>query len=76
MEERKPSRPWDIFNENYKVIEKDLIENRMSLCNACPELIKVAKVCKQCGCHMPTKVKLTNSFCPIGKWDSVDIQIS
>jgi len=76
VEEKKPSRPWDIFNANFRAIEEQVIADRTALCDACPELIRAAKVCKKCGCHMPTKIKLTNSFCPIGKWDSVDVQIS
>jgi hypothetical protein len=76
MDKKRPSRPWDIFNEKFKKIEKEVVTERLAFCTSCPELIKLTSMCKKCGCHMPTKVKLANSFCPIGKWDSIDIDIS
>jgi hypothetical protein len=40
----------------------------MDMCRACPELIKVTKQCKKCGCVMTAKTRLEAAKCPIGKW--------
>lgn len=62
------TRPWDFINPNteYATIEDE--STRMSLCMDCPELIKVTKQCKQCGCFMNLKVKLKEAQCPLKKW--------
>ena len=41
---------------------------RMEICKVCPRMQSVMKVCKECGCYLPAKVKFTMSVCPIGKW--------
>lgn len=46
----------------------ELINKRMSICLECPELIKITKQCKKCGCFMSVKTKLTNAACPLEKW--------
>lgn len=62
------TRPWDVINPNTVKVSEDIESTRMSLCMDCPELIKVTKQCKQCGCFMSLKVKLQNATCPLGKW--------
>jgi hypothetical protein len=62
------SRPWDALNPNVGWVNEDLASERYSVCNSCPELIKLTKQCKKCGCFMSYKTKLENSACPIGKW--------
>ena len=47
---------------------KDSINQRMSLCNACPHFVKTTTQCKRCGCFMSAKTKLKHASCPIGKW--------
>lgn len=47
-------------------------EKRMELCKACDNFQQTIKICKQCGCFMPIKVKLIKSECPIGKWHSLE----
>jgi len=61
-------KPWDILNPNVSRASKEVEENRLSICLQCPELIKVTKQCKKCGCVMPVKVKLEQSKCPINLW--------
>jgi len=41
---------------------------RIDICEACPSLFKATKQCKECGCFMNLKTKLTQAVCPIGKW--------
>jgi hypothetical protein len=61
------TRPWDMLDkENYT--EKNIAEERLSICKSCPELIKLTTQCKKCGCFMSAKTKLKMAACPIGKW--------
>jgi hypothetical protein len=46
----------------------ELATSRMSICQGCPELIKLTSQCKKCGCIMSIKTKLEAAKCPIGKW--------
>ncbi len=62
------TRPWDIVNTETEWASKDIAEERYSICQSCPELIKLTKQCKKCGCFMFAKTKLLNATCPLGKW--------
>jgi len=75
MNKERPARPWDIFNKNLKIIQKDIVEHRMALCNSCPELIQSTSTCKQCGCFMKLKTQLSNASCPLNKWQAVSVPI-
>ena len=60
--------PLDLINPNSKHADSELHDSRYSICLSCPELIKMTKQCKQCGCFMNIKTKLLDAKCPIGKW--------
>ena len=62
------SRPWHALNPDKYLEDESLIEERMGICNSCPELINLTKQCKKCGCIMTLKTKLENASCPLGKW--------
>lgn len=62
------TRPWDLVNPNTEWASTEMSEQRYSICKGCPELIKLTKQCKKCGCFMPGKTKLQNATCPLGKW--------
>ncbi len=62
------TRPWDMLNPNAERASDDVAETRMGICNSCPELLRLTKQCKQCGCMMNVKTKLLHATCPIGKW--------
>lgn len=62
------TRPWDIISPKTEYVEKNVSDQRFEICKACPELISLTKQCKKCGCHMPTKTKLSNAVCPLNKW--------
>lgn len=62
------TRPWDLINPNTEMATDELSESRYSICKQCPELIKLTKQCKKCGCFMEFKTKLNGAVCPIGKW--------
>lgn len=72
-EKRRQARPWDMFNKNLGRVEESIHKERFALCLECPHLIQLTKQCTKCGCFMEMKTKLPNAFCPIGKWDAVDI---
>ncbi len=44
---------------------------RMVICNSCEDLTKT-KLCRNCGCIMPAKVRLKSKSCPIGKWGAIN----
>lgn len=66
--EKNGVTPLDALNPRTKKIEIDIAKNRLDICLSCPELIKITKQCKKCGCFMEVKSKLENAKCPIGKW--------
>lgn len=41
---------------------------RLLICHSCEFYHRRTKRCKQCGCHIPAKIKLQASECPIKKW--------
>lgn len=61
-------RPWDLVNPNTEWATEEVTSERYSICQSCPELIKLTKQCKKCGCFMAAKTKLQKATCPIGKW--------
>ena len=61
-------RPWDLVNPNTEWASEDKAKERYSICQSCPELIKLTKQCKKCGCFMVGKTKLEKAVCPLGKW--------
>ena len=62
------TRPWHLLDPT-KIEEDPVVaENRLAICKACPELIKLTTTCKKCGCFMAGKTKLIGASCPIGKW--------
>jgi hypothetical protein len=61
------TRPWHLVNlKDY--VSEEISNNRYSICMECPELIKLTKQCKKCGCFMAAKTKLEKAACPIGNW--------
>lgn len=60
--------PLDLVNPNTEWAEESLSNERYNICKSCPELIKLTKQCKKCGCFMAVKTKLQLATCPLGKW--------
>jgi hypothetical protein len=73
MSERKV-RPWDLFNKKMGRVSSSIQNERMDICRACPELIKITSQCKKCGCFMKEKTKLADASCPLNKWNKVNIE--
>ena len=66
--EKNGVTPLDLLNPMTKHSSEEIQTARMSICKACPELIKLTTQCKKCGCVMTAKTKLEAAKCPIGKW--------
>jgi hypothetical protein len=66
--EKNGVTPLDMLNPMTKHATLELAENRIEICKACPELIKLTTQCKKCGCFMSVKTKMEAAKCPIGKW--------
>ena len=66
--EKNGVTPLDMLNPNTRLTEEEVSNTRYDICLQCPELIKISKQCKKCGCFMSAKTKLENAKCPIGKW--------
>ena len=49
-------------------LEESVSKSRLSICNDCDKFLKHIKVCNECYCFMPLKVKLAGVVCPVGKW--------
>lgn len=62
------TRPWDLVNPNADWATDEVAEKRYSICQQCPELTRLTKQCKKCGCFMSAKTKLEKATCPLGKW--------
>jgi hypothetical protein len=62
------TRPWHMVMPGTKKVSTALAAERMSICNSCPELIKLTTTCKKCGCFMKLKTRLDGANCPLGKW--------
>ena len=62
------TRPWQLLMPSTKKADKSLVEKRLSICEVCPELIKLTHQCKKCGCFMKIKAKLQDADCPLRKW--------
>jgi hypothetical protein len=61
------ARPWHILNPGLRVTE-DVIQSRLAICRECDRFIKATQQCRECGCIMPLKTRLSNASCPIEKW--------
>lgn len=58
----------DLFDVKQPRTAKDVIEERLAICNECPWLFKSLQKCRKCGCFMKLKTTLEKAQCPIGKW--------
>ena len=58
----------DLFDPTQPRSDKDLIEERLAICNTCPFFDKRLARCRKCGCFMKLKTTLNRAKCPINKW--------
>jgi len=60
--------PFDAINPFSERVSDSVRDERMSICKACPEMLKFTTSCKKCGCFMNVKTRLAESECPLQKW--------
>jgi len=58
----------DLFDVRQPRTAKNLIEERLAICNSCEWFDKRLSKCRKCGCFMKLKTTLQKASCPIGKW--------
>lgn len=58
----------DHITNNVQKSDKDIINNRIQICNTCDTLTKPFRICASCGCQVDAKVRYEKSTCPLGKW--------
>lgn len=66
----KEVKPWDLLNPNSSKVIDHIAKDRMSVCKSCDRFLKITGQCKECGCIMGLKTRLSNASCPIGKWEA------
>lgn len=72
MDKERNARPWDLFNKKIGRVSKTVADDRYSICKQCPHFFNPTKQCLKCGCLMTEKVKLSNAYCPLHKWEAED----
>lgn len=50
------------------IADTDIAKQRLDTCLRCPRLNTHTNTCKECGCFVHAKTKLTRASCPLGKW--------
>jgi hypothetical protein len=51
--------------------DKTVAFERLDICKGCDRLFEPTFTCRECGCFMKIKARLSASSCPIGKWEAV-----
>ena len=50
-------------------VKQHIAVERRKICNSCPSLDQViVPTCKECGCLLAAKVRLSDAECPLKKW--------
>jgi hypothetical protein len=63
--------PIDLLRPSVPRSMEETALTRLNICNGCDRLH--ARICGECKCFMPMKVKLAHAECPIGKWGEESI---
>ena len=61
-------KPWDFLNPNTEYVNEEIADKRLNICKDCDRLFHPTMQCKECGCFMHLKTKLSNATCPLEKW--------
>lgn len=56
----------DVF---HPVVSTEDCDKRLAVCNDCDKFCKVELRCKQCGCYMKAKARISTATCPLNKWE-------
>ena len=58
----------DIITGQIEYSDQEIQDKRLAICEGCDSRNKILNICKECGCYIPFKIKLSESECPINKW--------
>ena len=50
------------------IASPELSKERYNICKECDRFISLTTTCKECGCFMIAKTKMTTATCPLDKW--------
>lgn len=50
-------------------VDSEVFQERYDICKTCEHFNAEKVKCKECGCHLPSKLLEAFEDCPIGKWD-------
>jgi hypothetical protein len=64
----KKVTPIHLLNPNNYKVPKSIQEKRLDFCKECKFFKDKTNQCSICNCVMPLKVKLKDSWCPVGYW--------
>lgn len=53
------------------IVRQDIAQARYNICKECGDFTAL-KLCKNCNCFMPVKVKFALAECPKQKWKSTN----
>lgn len=58
----------DVSKGKLSLVDKEVSNNRYSICKTCDARNKWLNVCTVCGCFIKAKTKLEKASCPMGLW--------
>jgi hypothetical protein len=67
---------WDLVQYIHKsqgdplTVSDEIAEERVKVCQKCEWYDATQHRCKNCGCYLAPKVKISLESCPIGAWSS------
>lgn len=50
------------------MVDDELFQERINICNSCEKYDAGPNRCKECGCYLDVKARLILDSCPLGKW--------
>jgi len=59
--------PLTLLNVKAYSRDQQTMVDRWRVCRGCDQLDALFR-CRECGCFMKAKVKLSQAECPLGKW--------
>lgn len=67
LSEPGTAKPWHVLNPGM-LVTQDVVDQRLSICQQCDRFIAKTSQCRECGCIMAMKTRVTIATCPLKKW--------
>lgn len=58
----------EYVEQEQEVLSIPLHASRYVICKQCDSFMKRIRVCRECYCFMPGKVRIDSAHCPVGLW--------